>query len=173
MRTLVEIQERCRDRGIKLTPQRLSIFNHLWAHPGHPTAEDVYLAARQEFPTLSFATVYNTLQLLVDLGEVREVVMDELKRRYDRNSEHHGHAVCRGCGLLVDLPLERFFPHGVPGQSHAGDERLAGLDFTVETVRVEFTGLCGPCSNQSIPTPPATGAGEMTLAIKEKPTCLS
>ena len=64
----------------RLTPQRLAIFKYLARHPGHPTAEEVYRDVLERYPTLSFATVYNTLELLAEMGEVRMVIVDELRR---------------------------------------------------------------------------------------------
>lgn len=73
----------CRGRGVRLTPRRLAIFDYLGRQPGHPTAEDVYQDVLARHPTFSFATVYNTLELLAEMGEVRMVIVDELRRRYD------------------------------------------------------------------------------------------
>src|SRR5262245_23419928 len=103
MRALADVVAACRTRGVRLTPQRLAIFDYLVRNPGHPTAEDVYRDVVARHPTLSFATVYNTLELLVEMGEVRIVIVDELRRRYDVNTEAHQHAVCRRCRRIMDV----------------------------------------------------------------------
>jgi len=136
-----QLNQACRTRGVKLTPQRLAIFDSLRRHPGHPTAEELYQDVLQHQPTVSFATVYNTLQLLVAMGEVREVIVDELRRRYDRNTEEHAHAVCRLCRRIVDVA-----PEGARSWDRLpGEVNWGSYDFLAERARVEFTGLCGSC----------------------------
>ena len=145
MQPLPQLMARCRGRGVKLTPQRLAIFEYLARHPGHPTAEDVYRDVLARYPTLSFATVYKTLELLAEMGEVRKVIVDELRRRYDVNTEPHRHAVCRQCRRIVDVREDEI----------GGGERLrraleqvdlGARDFIVEGASVEFTGLCADCA---------------------------
>src|SRR5204863_1136434 len=122
---------RCRERGVKLTPQRLAIFEYLVRHPGHPTAEDVYRDILARYPTLSFATVYKTLELLAGMGEVRTVIVDELRRRYDVNTEPHQHAVCRQCRRILDVREGEI--GGGELLRHALEEvELSARDFVVE-----------------------------------------
>ena len=64
---------RCRAAGLVLTPQRLTVFRHLAAGHGHPSAEELHAAVRRELPTLSLATVYKTLDSLARGGAVRRV----------------------------------------------------------------------------------------------------
>jgi Fur family peroxide stress response transcriptional regulator len=137
---------RCRSRGVKLTPQRLAIFERLARHPGHPTAEEVYQAVLQRHPTLSFATVYNTLELLAEMGEVRKVIVDELRRRYDVNTEPHQHAVCARCRRIVDVSEDEI--GGELLRQLVEQVDLSAHGFTVQGVSVEFTGLCGECARQ-------------------------
>jgi Fur family peroxide stress response transcriptional regulator len=146
MLALPELLQKCRDAGVKLTPQRIAIFECLGERRGHLSAEEVYQDVLQRYPTLSFATVYNTLELLTELGQVREVIVDELRRRYDVNTEAHHHAVCRGCHQIVDVPLEL-----VGAVLPEAGVKLAGYDFTIERVSVEFTGLCRACEEMVSP----------------------
>ena len=145
MQALPQLMARCRGRGVKLTPQRLAIFEYLGRHPGHPTAEEVYRDVLERYPTLSFATVYNTLELLAEMGEVRKVIVDELRRRYDVNTEPHRHAVCRQCRRIVDVREEEIGGGELLRQALQQVE-LSARDFTVEAASVEFAGLCGECA---------------------------
>ena len=148
MQPLPQLMARCRGQGVKLTPQRLAIFEYLAHHPGHPTAEEVYRDVLDRYPALSFATVYNTLELLTEMGEVRKVIVDELRRRYDVNTEPHQHAVCRQCRRIVDVRddeiggelLRRVLEH----------VDLSARDFLVEGASVEFSGLCGECARKLV-----------------------
>jgi Fur family peroxide stress response transcriptional regulator len=135
---------RCRGRGVKLTPQRLAIFEYLARHPGHPTAEEVYRDVLERYPTLSFATVYNTLELLAEMGEVRMVIVDELRRRYDMNTEPHRHAVCRQCRRIVDV-REDEIGGGDLLRRALEQVDLSARGFSVEGTSVEFAGLCSEC----------------------------
>lgn len=145
MEPLPQLIARCRQRGVKLTPQRLAIFEYLAGHPGHATAEEVYRDVLARHPTLSFATVYNTLELLAEMGEVRKVIVDELRRRYDVNTEPHQHAVCRRCRCIVDVREDEIGGGELLRQALEQVD-LSARDFIVEDVSVEFTGLCGECA---------------------------
>ncbi len=145
MQPLPELMARCRGRGVKLTPQRLAIFEYLARHPGHPTAEEVYRDVLARYPTLSFATVYNTLELLAEMGEVRKVIVDELRRRYDVNTEPHQHAVCRQCRRIVDVREDEIGGGKLLRQALEQVD-LSARDFSVEGASVEFAGLCGDCA---------------------------
>jgi Fur family peroxide stress response transcriptional regulator len=141
MLPLPALLRKCRGRGVKLTPQRVAIFECLLESAGHPSAEEIYQNVLGRCPTLSFATVYNTLQTLVEMGEVREVVLHELRRRYDVNTGAHQHAVCRRCRRIVDVHLDRA---EIVEQLERVD--LSAYGFAVEAAAVEFAGLCGECS---------------------------
>jgi Fur family peroxide stress response transcriptional regulator len=145
MQPLPQLMARCRGRGVKLTPQRLAIFECLARHPGHPTAEEVYRDVLARHPTLSFATVYNTLELLAEMGEVRMVIVDELRRRYDVNTEPHQHAVCRQCRHIADVHADEIGGGDLLRRALEQVD-LSARDFLVDGASVEFAGLCGECA---------------------------
>lgn len=72
--------EQYRDIGLKLMPQRIAILDYLDGNKKHPSAEDIYKAVSKKFPTMSFATVYNTLQTLRKRGCVLELTIDPDKK---------------------------------------------------------------------------------------------
>lgn len=149
MQPVPQLMARCREQGVKLTPQRLAIFEYLARHPGHPTAEEVYRDVVSRYPTLSFATVYNTLELLAEMGEVRKVIVDELRRRYDVNTEPHRHAVCRQCRGIVDVREEEIGGGEFLRQALAQVD-LSARGFVVEGASVEFAGLCRECARKEM-----------------------
>ena len=67
-----------KDKGLRLTPQRIAILKYLDGNTSHPTADNIYRDLKQTNPTLSFATVYNTMQTLREHGEVMEITIDPL-----------------------------------------------------------------------------------------------
>ncbi len=121
--------------SFKRTPQRLAILGHLDGNTTHPSAEDIYRAVAKKNPSLSFATVYNTLNTLVLAGAVRELTIDPDRKRYDPDTSDHHHLICLDCRKIADIPC------GIPVEAPKGVAR----DFTVTGSHIEFYGACGPC----------------------------
>lgn len=130
--------ERYRSLGLKLTPQRLSILAYLEDNKCHPTAEDIYRHVSKKFPTMSPATVYNTLEALKSHGRIREITIDSGKRHFDPDTSLHHHAICSGCNRIVDIFAD--FDLNAPGSALQG--------FQVTGSHVEFYGLCRDCAKK-------------------------
>lgn len=131
--------ERIKGAGLKLTPQRLAILDYLDGNKDHPSAEDIYTEVSKRFPTMSLATVYNTLEVLKSKGEVRELTIDAEKKRFDPDAGLHHHLICTVCRRVVDVRAD--FNLNVP----AGERR----DFDITGSHVEFYGLCPQCRQKS------------------------
>ncbi len=93
-----------RASGLKLTPQRMAIVRELAADPTHPTAQELFERLRAALPTMSFATVYNTLDALASAGLCAALSLAPGPARFDPNMQAHHHAVCDRCGLVRDVP---------------------------------------------------------------------
>ena len=135
---LKRLQQKGTIRGFKRTPQRLSILEHLDGNTSHPSAEEIYRVVGKKNPTMSFATVYNTLNSLVQAGAVRELTIDPDRKRYDPDTSIHHHLICLDCRKIVDIPGT--IPVEVP--------RSAVKDFDITGNHIEFYGVCGPCGKQ-------------------------
>lgn len=99
-----EITEKLREKGYKITPQRLAIVEVLAKSEGHPSIEDIYKKLEKDYPTMSLATVYRNVMLLKSMGEVFEVGFADDKNRYDGNKPYpHPHLVCVECKRVVDV----------------------------------------------------------------------
>jgi Fur family transcriptional regulator, peroxide stress response regulator len=125
-------------KGFKRTPQRLAILDYLKGNTAHPSAEDVYRAVTKKYFSLSFATVYNTLNTLAQSGVVRELTIDPERKRYDPNTERHHHLICSTCKKVIDIFED--VPVGVP-------ERLE-KEFSISGNHVEFYGHCSACKKK-------------------------
>ena len=136
MRTPDELTELFRLRGRKVTPQRQFIFRILHESHTHPTAESVYAAVHQVMPTVSLRTVYQTLNDLADMGELKVLDLGTGATRFDPNHSPHHHLVCTVCGAVGDLMAD-FSGLGVP----AGQEQ----GFEVGEAEVVFRGRCPDC----------------------------
>src|SRR5215510_14263225 len=106
--------------GQKLTPQRDAVFQVIREREDHPTASDIFEAARKRLPTISYATVYNSLRYLKEAGLVHEINFGDGASRYDRETERHDHAICSECGRMVDfdLPEAAQLIHAAARKSH-------------------------------------------------------
>lgn len=125
-----------------MTPQRRVVAEVLSGEHVHLTAEAVHAAAQGRLPEISLATVYNTLNELVAMGEVTEVATGSGPKRYDPNvTIAHHHLVCTSCGTLRDVLLD-----ATSLQSLHADE-LHG--FLLTGVEIVFQGRCPACTDAS------------------------
>ncbi len=121
--------------GFKRTPQRLAILDYLEGNTSHPSADDIYRAVSKMYQSMSFATVYNTLNTLAGAGAVRELTIDPHRRRYDPDTSMHHHLICISCKKIVDVA--EAIPVNLP--------KGAARDFSVFGTHVEFYGRCAAC----------------------------
>jgi Fur family iron response transcriptional regulator len=95
-----------RARGIQPSAQRVSIAAYVLNTPEHPTAERVWSKVSKSCPVISRATVYNTLNLFVKKGLLRQFVMDDGAAVFDSNVGRHHHFVDETTGRIHDIPWE-------------------------------------------------------------------
>lgn len=101
------VEELLQAHGVKPTPQRAVITEYLLGTHCHPTADEVFQAVSGRLPVpLSRATVYNTLNALVEAGVIKEVVTEPGRARYDANVTEHHHFVDVKTGEVMDIDPE-------------------------------------------------------------------
>ncbi len=122
-------------KRFKRTPQRLAILDYLDGNTAHPSAEDIYRAVAKRYYSMSFATVYNTLNTLSQAGVVRELTIDPDRKRYDPDTTMHHHLICVTCRKIVD----------VPGEVGVAVPEGVATDYTILGSHVEFYGQCPSC----------------------------
>lgn len=130
--------EKYRHLNIKLTPQRLAILKYMEGNKSHPSAEDIYKSVLKQFPTMSFATVYNTLEALKNIGNVQELKIDSSKKRYDPDISRHHHLICIKCKNIVDI--HKNFDISLSNEIIGGFEVLGNS--------IEFQGICAKCKQK-------------------------
>jgi Fe2+ or Zn2+ uptake regulation protein len=123
------LTEALRARGQRVTLPRLAVHRFVTSAPRHVTADDIH----DELPTLSFATIYSTLDLLEEMGLVRRVSTLGGSAVYDSRVDAHDHAVCRVCGRMFDLESASVPAAAVP------------RGFRAERTQVEIIGVCANC----------------------------
>jgi Fe2+ or Zn2+ uptake regulation protein len=129
--------DRLKDKGLRVTQQRVAVLEYLCGTPTHPTAEEIGAAVNRLQPTTSRASVYNVLNSLKESGLIEELVFDDAVARYDANLGPHHHFLCTSCGAVHDVPFDALPP--LP------KKRLA-TGHTVESVDVTLRGLCPGCA---------------------------
>jgi Fe2+ or Zn2+ uptake regulation protein len=115
-----EVSEALRGRGIQPSAQRVAIAEYVLGTDSHPSADQVWAEVRRRLPQVSRATVYNTLNLLVRKGLLRELVLAEGRVVFDPKTDPHHHFIDSETGAIQDVPWEAVQIRGV--------ERLRGLD---------------------------------------------
>src|ERR1700758_2596902 len=138
-----EIDERLtgklRERGLRVTPQRLVIHRTLCGHSQHMTAEQLLGSVSEVLPGTSLPTVYSTLELFEGLGVVRRVGTGNGAVVFDSRVEPHAHTVCRRCGAMADLE-----------GAAAPDDALArarATGFVPDHAQLVVWGLCRNCAS--------------------------
>ena len=135
-----ELMSRLRERHCRVTPQRVALLRLLASSEGHPSAAYLYDRIRAQFPTTSLGTVYKTLSLLDDMGEVLELGFSDDDNRYDGNKPYpHPHLICIRCRKIVDADAEASLARNL------AQEVAQGSGFQVVSHRLEFYGLCPDC----------------------------
>src|ERR1051325_11089197 len=100
------LNERLATSGFRFTPQRQQVYEVLLEDRDHPTAEEVFIRAKQKMPQISMATVYNCLTALVKCGVVRQVSLERGAARFCPNMREHCHFYCDNCQRVFDIDLE-------------------------------------------------------------------
>ena len=139
MLTQQELVDRLRARTVRVTPQRLAIAEAVLNSTDHPTVQQIYERVRNNFPSMTLATIYSTLGVLERNGLIQELPFERMSR-YEPNMDPHVNLVCIGCENVMD--------------ADAGQEAVVRLknrivnesDFQIAWQRVDFYGWCPSCA---------------------------
>ncbi|HMM21984.1 MAG TPA: Fur family transcriptional regulator [Selenomonadales bacterium] len=131
-----------RDRGFKVTPQRLAIYQVLANSRAHPSAEMIFSQLQPAYPTMSLATVYKTVEILREIGLIQILNTGEDSFRYDADTSMHSHIRCLECGRVDDL-YDVESAGFVKDVAKKTPYRLTGQQFY-------FYGICPACQDKKI-----------------------
>jgi Fur family transcriptional regulator, peroxide stress response regulator len=134
---LEQFKRACKQHGLKLTPQRLVIYEALIAHNDHPSTDMLYQRVRKQFPTISFDTVHRTMLTFCDIGVADIIGGTGNPKRFDGVLDTHHHFQCLRCKTLLDIYDEAYDHLPVPTELQAQCRVLK------QTVR--FEGICHAC----------------------------
>jgi Fur family peroxide stress response transcriptional regulator len=136
-----ELISALKERDYRLTPQRIELVRMIASSEGHPSAGQLYANIHRKFPTMSHATVYKTLALLKEIGQVLEIDLRD-DSHYDGNRpEPHPHLICSKCNRIVDGEL-------VINQGEIQKlEQATG--FSIIRSQIAFYGVCPDCRKEN------------------------
>jgi Fur family peroxide stress response transcriptional regulator len=126
----------------KYSKQREEIINILKESYSHPTAEEVYLLAKEKNPSISRGTVYRNLNFLVEKGEIIKIDMHNGSDRFDYIKDEHSHVICADCGRVID------YHHDFDMDNISKDiKSQTGLEFF--SCNIAIKGICDNCKNNN------------------------
>ncbi|MBN1766697.1 MAG: transcriptional repressor [Sedimentisphaerales bacterium] len=131
-------QAKCRDHGLKITPQRLAIYRELVKSKEHPSAEILYKRVKKKLPNISFDTVYRTLLTLSQVGLTRVVEGTGEPKRFDPHMDKHHHMKCIKCNAIIDFQEDSYERIEIPSRIRKC--------FNVLNKIVVLEGLCQKCN---------------------------
>lgn len=135
---LARLKQLAARHGLRMTPQRVVLLSVLGRIPHHPTADEVYRRVQKILPSVSAATVYRNVQMLVRAGVISTLEQAGGAVRYDANPDEHHHFVCSRCGRVADVYLSSV-DYTIDGpRSNLGRAR-------VESCEVQLRGICPRC----------------------------
>jgi Fur family ferric uptake transcriptional regulator len=144
VRDAVSITERLRQKGYRLTPQRLMILSAIENSDEHISAEEIYAEVAARYPNVNISTVYRTLELLKKLGMVYEIDLGEGRIRFhSEGSGHHHHLICQQCGTVIDIDEATM--------SSLKDILKREYGFQAELRHVGIFGICKKCRSEKSP----------------------
>ena len=124
-------------QDLGLTRQREVVLRVIRDAHAHLTANEVFSAAKALLPSISFATVYNSLRYLKEAGHIAELKFGDGASRFDRMTHRHDHAICTVCGKLVDIEMD------VPEDIFKRAARYS--KFKPESIEFTLRGKCPDC----------------------------
>jgi len=132
-----QIAELLKEKGLKVTPQRIAIYSALASTKSHPSAETIHHMIVSDNPSISLATVYKTLDSFTKAGLIKELSLSFDYSNYDADISNHQHIVCRNCDKVFDV-------YYTPDKSMRKKvEEETG--FTIDDEQIVFYGICPEC----------------------------
>jgi len=135
-----------RERNLPVTIQRRIVLDALLDRDDHPTVDQLYEDVKERMPGVSRTTIYRALETLVNLGLARRTNHFEASARFDGNTDHHHHLVCRRCNRVTDIDHPRLNKIAVPN--------LGNIAFEIMDYSIHLEGLCSECQKSSSKSSP-------------------
>lgn len=138
---LEEVITKLREQGYRLTPQRMAVLRVLFNSREHLSAEHIYERVKVDFPMTSLATIYKTVTVLKEMGEVLELGFSDDSNRYDSNPHPHPHLICTKCKKIIDVDVTVL--------EELPQEVAQKTGYQIVNYRFDFFGICLQCQENS------------------------
>lgn len=138
---LDELTVKLKEKKLRLTPQRMAVLKILATSDGHLSVEQIYERVKADFPMTSLATIYKTVTVLKEMGEVLEIGFSDAGNRYDINKPYpHPHLICVSCKKIIDADLAAL--------SELSELVAQSSGYRIVNQRLDFFGICPECQAQ-------------------------
>lgn len=131
---------KCDEHGLKVTPQRVSIYQEMVKAKDHPSIDEIYQRVKKSLPNISFDTVYRTALSFFEIGIVDIVEGHSGSRRFDANTAQHHHFRCLKCHKIVDFDSDYYDQVTIPQELQS--------KFKVLNQRIILEGICDECDKK-------------------------
>ena len=128
-----------RSYHLKATPQRIAITEALDAY-GHLSVEQLYALLKQKFNSLSLATIYKNINIMMENAFVSEVKLPEQKSVYELTKESHAHLQCKECHNVWDIHLDL---------EDVMQSAAKNSTFAIESANLVLSGVCQECQKKA------------------------
>ena len=142
---LQDFIETCKTNNLKVTPQRMAIYQELHNSTEHPSVDAMFQIVKKEFPNISYDTVSRTMLTFAEIGMVDLVEVYGGAKRFDPNVTSHHHLHCVSCGKILDFHNDQYNNLDIPDEIRQG--------FKIVASRVVLKGICEHCSNSGNGSP--------------------
>ncbi|MEF8879802.1 MAG: Fur family transcriptional regulator [Candidatus Thermoplasmatota archaeon] len=127
-----------KEKNLKVTPQRIEILKYLDKNRTHPNAEEIYQGVKEDNPSISKTTVYNSLEKLKENNLIQSLSICPSEKRYDFNEQLHHHFYCKKCGRVIDLDFR------CPNMEKIHEE-IKSKGHQIDEAHGYFKGICKNC----------------------------
>jgi len=130
-----DYRSKLKERGLRVTPQRLAVFEAVDVLHDHPTAEEVSQFIRKKHPDIALGTVYKTLETMAERDILKRVKTDSGLLRYDAVKDNHHHIYCALCDRIED-----YYDSELTEMIYNYFEKKQIPDFRIEDIKLQIVG---------------------------------
>ncbi len=137
---LTHIRDEFKKCGLRMTPNRITIFKLIKPLKTHPTVDEVFKLVKPVIPSVTYDTVNRTMQTFHDCGLIQKTETYGSTRRFDTQTHSHNHFHCTECGNIYDIELNS-------NEKEVENLTVLPENFTITGMRIVYSGICSSCKH--------------------------